>query len=173
MAKTKFSLQMFQFRIWHKETALINKLKLQYCIFVDCCANVLFKVRSLRIWKSTFPGDTARQLHNTNSLFAHVIKIYDDPCWFSIKLQSHPYVSSEFCFSFFFKFIIFFNMIRCLCYYSSWNYATHSTDARGQDHPAPFDEEDWFVPNHVFNIKVESVTTWKKSMIQWQFLCVS
>lgn len=101
MAKTKFSLQMFQFRIWHKETALINKLKLQYCIFVNCCANVLFKVRSLRIWKSTFPGDTARQLHNTNSLFAHVIKIYDDPCWFSIKLQSHPYVSSEFCFSFF------------------------------------------------------------------------
>lgn len=41
-------------------------------------------------------------------------------------------------------------------------HCTHSTDARGQDHPAPFDEEDRFVPNHVFNIKVESVTTWKK-----------
>lgn len=163
---------MFQFRIWHKETALINKLKLQYCIFVDCCANVLFKVRSLRIWKSTFPGDSTAATQ-----YELIICTCDKNIWWSMLIQYKTPEPSicifRILFFVFFLFIIFFNMIRCLCYYSSWNYATHSTDARGQDHPAPFDEEDWFVPNHVFNIKVESVTTWKKSMIQWQFLCVS
>lgn len=29
---------------------------------------------------------------------------------------------------------------------------TYSTDAWGQDHPAPFDEEDRFVANHVFDV---------------------
>lgn len=51
-------------------------------------------------------------------------------------------------------------------------HCTHSTDARGQDHPAPFDEEDGFVPNHVFNIKVESVTTWKKKVWFSDSFCV-
>ena len=38
---------------------------------------------------------------------------------------------------------------------------THSADARGKDHPAPFDEEDWLVANHVLNVGVEPVTSWK------------
>lgn len=36
---------------------------------------------------------------------------------------------------------------------------THSTDPRGQDHPAPLDEKDGFVANHVFDVHVEPVAT--------------
>lgn len=36
---------------------------------------------------------------------------------------------------------------------------THSTDPGGQDHPAPLDEKDGFVANHVFNVHVEPVAT--------------
>lgn len=36
---------------------------------------------------------------------------------------------------------------------------THSTDPRSQDHPAPLDEKDRLVANHVLNIHVESVAT--------------
>lgn len=53
------------------------------------------------------------------------------------------------------------DMMRCsaLCCSPLVLYWTHSTDARGQDHPAPLDEEDRFVTNHVFDVRVESVTT--------------
>lgn len=36
---------------------------------------------------------------------------------------------------------------------------THSADPRSQDHPAPLDEKDRFVANHVLNIHVEPVAT--------------
>lgn len=36
---------------------------------------------------------------------------------------------------------------------------THSADPGGQDHPAPLDEKDRFVANHILNIHVEPVAT--------------
>lgn len=38
---------------------------------------------------------------------------------------------------------------------------THGTDPRGQDHPAPLDEKDRLVANHVLNVHVEPVATCK------------
>lgn len=48
---------------------------------------------------------------------------------------------------------------------------THSADPRSQDHPAPLDEKDRLVANHVLNIHVEPVTTCSVNKHQlWPYL---
>ena len=47
----------------------------------------------------------------------------------------------------------------CSCRGSCYSWATHCTDAWGQNHPAPLNEEHRLVANHILNVHVEPVTS--------------